>query len=531
MTAEFNLLDEKWIRVLLPDYTVKEVSLLDALIDAHQYRDLAGEMKAQDVAVLRLLLAVLHTVFSRVNAKGKTDPIVEDQDAIERWADLWEKKQFPEEPIRQYLEKYRDRFYLFHPDYPFYQVPEASIGTSYSAAKLNGELSESSNKLRLFPVRSGELRNSVTYSEAARWILYVNGYDDTSAKPKGKNLPSPGAGWLGRLGIITASGNNLFETLMLNLTLLQDGEKVWGENLPVWELNEPHKEERREIPIPDNPAELLTLQSRRLLLKRENGKVVGYSLLGGDFFQRENAFTEQMTIWREVKNKKAGEAYFQPKRHDPTRQIWRDFSILVAQKEGRHLPGIVRWLARLKGMDILPGEGMIQLNVISVQYGDKDFFVTDEFGDSLSFEAELLTKKGAIWQELVLDEIDRCEKRAYYVGLLAKNLVRAAGGGEQEEDDQCLQAKEKFFYRLDIPFRKWLNSLEPWQNGEVRHEKSIEWNDTADKTARRLGREMAEEAGLNAFTGRKDPDSGNYYSASGSLNWFNYQMTKIEKEG
>ncbi len=223
MEAEFNLLDEKWIRVLLPDYTVREVSLTDALINAHLYRDLAGEMKAQDVTVLRLLLAVLHTVFSRVNANGEPDPLEEDLDAIGRWDELWGRKQFPEKPIRQYLEEYRDRFYLFHPTFPFYQVPEAAVGTSYSAAKLNGELSESSNKLRLFPARAGEQRNSLTYSEAARWILYVNAYDDTSAKPKGKNLPSPGVGWLGKLGIVTASGHNLFETLMLNLTLLQDG--------------------------------------------------------------------------------------------------------------------------------------------------------------------------------------------------------------------------------------------------------------------------------------------------------------------
>ena len=39
-----------------------------------------------------------------------------------------------------------------------------------------------------------------------------------------------GAGWLGKLGYIQAQGNNLFETLMLNLTLLQDGVKLWGKS-------------------------------------------------------------------------------------------------------------------------------------------------------------------------------------------------------------------------------------------------------------------------------------------------------------
>ena len=68
------------------------------------------------------------------------------------------------------------------------------------------------------------------FAEAARWLLYINAFDDTSAKPKGKGLPSPGVGWLGRLGLITGVGNNLFETLLLNLVLIKDGNMSFGEN-------------------------------------------------------------------------------------------------------------------------------------------------------------------------------------------------------------------------------------------------------------------------------------------------------------
>ena len=56
---EFNLLYEPWIRVMRPDASVEEVTLPDALIHAHEYLSLAGEMPTQDVAMLRLLLAVL----------------------------------------------------------------------------------------------------------------------------------------------------------------------------------------------------------------------------------------------------------------------------------------------------------------------------------------------------------------------------------------------------------------------------------------------------------------------------------------
>ena len=87
---EFNLLTEPWIRVRLRDNTVREVSLTEALVSAQDYVDLAGEMPTQNAAVLRLLLAVLFTVFSRVDAKGKPQPLAQSDDALERWSELWQ---------------------------------------------------------------------------------------------------------------------------------------------------------------------------------------------------------------------------------------------------------------------------------------------------------------------------------------------------------------------------------------------------------------------------------------------------------
>ena len=293
---EFNLLTEPWVRVRRPDNTVQEVSLTDALLHAQDYVDLAGEMPTQDAAMLRLLLAVLFTVFSRVNVEGEPEPFEEEDDALARWGDLWQLGHFPEQPLRDYLEQWKERFWLFHPTHPFWQVPGAEIGTACSAAMLNGEMIESKNKLRLFPLYAGQSKERLSYPQAARWLLSVNGFDDTSLKPKEKNLPSISVGWLGSLGYIQALGNNLYETLMLNLTLLKDGREYWSENRPCWELETPRSAERTKIPCPDDPAQLLTLQSRRLLLHRTEGMVDGYFALGGDFFSKENAFAEQMTV-------------------------------------------------------------------------------------------------------------------------------------------------------------------------------------------------------------------------------------------
>lgn len=280
-------LNENYLRLQGRGVQLEEDAQEEHQVQVHQwFRGNKQALLANFVigTVDQLLLAVLFTVFSRVDAKGESRPLMQSDDALERWSALWQLGHFPAEPVRDYLEQWKDRFWLFHPTHPFWQVPQAKIGTEYGAAKLNGEMSESSNKLRLFPLYAGQSKEQLSYPQAARWLLCVNGYDDTSAKPKGKGLPSVGAGWLGKIGFIQAQGDNLYETLMLNLTLLRDGRECWGESKPCWELEAPKSAERTEICCPDNPAQLLTLQSRRLLLHRTGENVDGFCLLGGDFF-------------------------------------------------------------------------------------------------------------------------------------------------------------------------------------------------------------------------------------------------------
>lgn len=498
---EFNLLQEPWVRVRLPDNTVQEVSLTDALLHAQDYVDLAGEMPTQDAAMLRLLLAVLFTVFSRVNAAGEPEPLEEEDDALARWDELWKLGKFPQEPLRDYLEQWKDRFWLFHPERPFWQVPEAAIGTEYNAAKLNGEMSESSNKLRLFPLYAGAGKSQLTYAQAARWLLYVNGYDDTSAKPKGNGLPSVGAGWLGKLGFIQAVGENLFETLMLNLTLLQDGQKMWSENLPCWELDVPRSEERTQIICPNNPAQLLTLQSRRLLLHRENGKVDGFALLGGDFFTPSNAFAEQMTVWRN-RAKKNDAAEFVPCRHDPAKQFWREFPAVFCRvdEENARQPGIVRWIETLqdKRLSILDPQRKIHFRISGMQYGDKDFFVNDSFCDELTFQAALLDELGRAWQLRITNEIERCEKAAALVGYLAKDIAIAAG---DKNDTAGGAARAQFYFLVDQPFRQWLQAIDTERDDP--DEAVRRWQAQARSLAEKLGKQMVMEAGSAALAGHR----------------------------
>ena len=76
-TTEFNLLDEKWILVRKNDCTVTELSITDVLLHAHEFKELAGELPTQDISILRLLLAILQTVFrgTRCPENGRILPM------------------------------------------------------------------------------------------------------------------------------------------------------------------------------------------------------------------------------------------------------------------------------------------------------------------------------------------------------------------------------------------------------------------------------------------------------------------------
>ena len=72
---EFNLLEEPWIKVIHADCREEEVSLVDIFLNAHNYLDLSGDTSAQDIAVLRLLLAILHAVFEQKDEEGNEAPM------------------------------------------------------------------------------------------------------------------------------------------------------------------------------------------------------------------------------------------------------------------------------------------------------------------------------------------------------------------------------------------------------------------------------------------------------------------------
>ncbi len=68
----FNLVIDPWIKVIVKETNQEKlVSLTEFFKEAQNYQQLAGEMRSQDLAILRFLLAILTTVYSRFDANDE----------------------------------------------------------------------------------------------------------------------------------------------------------------------------------------------------------------------------------------------------------------------------------------------------------------------------------------------------------------------------------------------------------------------------------------------------------------------------
>ena len=503
---EFDLLTEPWIRVRLKDNTVQEVSLTEALVSAQDYVDLAGEMPTQDAAVLRLLLAVLFTVFSRVNVEGEPEPLEKRGQALRRWSELWQLGHFPAAPIRDYLEQWKDRFWLFHPTHPFWQVPTLCNGIAFGGKKLNGERAESGNKTPLFQNVSKTECEALSYAQAARWLIYQNGYDERGGRPKAGNKPRHGVGWLGQIGFVAVKGKNLYETLLRNMAFPTEQDALREEQQPCWEREQVRAEQSVKIVMPKNQAELLTLQSRRILLKRSETVpgVVGYEVLGGDYWDSENAFGEQMTLWSRT-SKKNEKMTYKPQQHEAGKQLWREIPSML-DPEGRK-PGVLTWNQQLQSLRILSKKEQIVISMVGIRYDDQEASVKDVYTDQLAMQLAVLDELSRPWTVRINQEVERCEKAAESIGVLCKELKLAGGldynqvKGFKETQKVTEDARAQFYFAVDQPFRQWLQAIDPEQDDP--DEAVQRWKAQASRIAEELGAKMVREAGNAALKGHR----------------------------
>ena len=131
--SRFNLIDEKWIPVWFPDRTRDELGIRDTLLQSEDIAAIEHASPLVVAALHRFLLAVLYRAL-----EGPTD--------IEQAKALF-KAGLPRERITAYLERWRDRFWLFDEKYPFGQNSNVAKDEIEPWTKLTAEYNATSNKV------------------------------------------------------------------------------------------------------------------------------------------------------------------------------------------------------------------------------------------------------------------------------------------------------------------------------------------------------------------------------------------------
>lgn len=453
---EYNLLDERWVKVLRDDGQIENVSLKELFAMADRCRSLAGELPTQDLAIMRLVIAVLYAIYCEEDIEGNVGEIEDEDDAYRRWGGIWGRGRFDDVRISAYLEKYRERFYLIHPERPFYQAL-IEEGTSYEASKMNGEVAESGNKVRLFSAISPGTKKNMEYDEAARWIINLMNFDDTALKAKGKNLPSVSTGWLGVIGPVYLEGKNLFETLVLNLVLTDDNDQPFEVKHPSWECDDPDFRERVIIPDPTTPVQLMTLQSRRIKLLIQDSKVTGCMVMGGDIISKKGVFAETMTSWR-----KASDGSWLPRKVNPSKALWRDFQAIIVKSDSMssyRRPGVIRWMSRLP--EEMIEKDAVRIRSVGATYDSQSSSITNYVNDGLDVNRRLLYGIGDRWVYRITKCVEYTEKCVWFFKKFTENVLKAEGCDNLTASKQAVPHEEGCYYLLDQPFRRWLSSIDP----------------------------------------------------------------------
>lgn len=492
--GEFNLLDEEWINVVT-DYkgTTKPVGMKEFFENAHNYIALAGDTPTQDFAVMRFLLAVLHTVFSRYDADGNAYEMLEMNDRMQpkeepaedleeyedllmdTWKDLWNKGNFPK-IVNEYLEEWKDRFNLFDDKYPFYQVTEKEIDVSkinksapseVLGKNINRRISESANKIALFsPKYSNDLnKEKMSQDEVARWLLTFQSYSGLSDKVIfGKEKYKASKGWLFDLGGVFLSSDNLFKTLLLNLQLKNFSNKI---QKPCWEFS-PEEVVQKQMsfePI-DNIAELYTVWSRAVCIKDYSPEnAFSMSIVKLPEVIHEDQFLEPMTIWR-YNTTGDNKEKFTPRKHQMNKSMWRSFGLITETeseenpdpKNKKRKPGIIDWMNKISDF---VDDKIIKINSISMEDdGNATSWVpTNEVVDHLYIDEAVfndLEKEGWIYRINKVVDMTKEVVEFIYKGFLNDiNEIR-----NLESKDFANNGVELLYYEIDKPFRDWILSID-----------------------------------------------------------------------
>ncbi|MEV0163347.1 CRISPR-associated helicase Cas3' [Nonomuraea fuscirosea] len=498
----FNLVDEPWLDHVTISGAPAAASLRDLLLNAHLIRDLSVDVPTQYPALIRYLLAVLHRALGMRDGKQhESQPRIKGD-----WEYLHSLGHFPSEPINNYLDTWRDRFDLFHPKRPFFQVSGlTSLGGGRKPAGLLIPYAASGNNVPIFSQSAERQSVELTPPEAARWLLHVHCWDTAGIKtgahgdPQAKQGKTTGnrTGLLGSLGVLIPTGTTLWETLMYNLLVLNEDISP-ADDTPAWEQDP--LTAAWQARLPHGVLDLYGWPGRRVRLFPEHsgGETAVRQVLvcAGDRLKDETTLDslEPHTAWYAVDDA-ASSARYRPSRHRPGQQLWRGLGGILGRRYekgdgGRRsmAPHVLTHLRSVK----LPKDKVLQLRAYGVVYGTQSSVIEETYTDVLPLPVALLRPAGREGLDaMAVQCVEDSSRVAHALGQLAAEVVLCSGGDEEAQLARRNSAQNRLYLVLDQPFRDWIAKL---RDEEAVDAYRAEWHDRVRMEAQRLAKSIVDDA-------------------------------------
>jgi CRISPR system Cascade subunit CasA len=361
LKATFDLIEQPWIPCRFLNGETNEVGLKELFLRATDIAEISGDTPLEEASLYRFLVALTHR-------------IVQGPSSEEEWETLWLQGHFKRDQVEDYFEKWKDRFDLFHPEFPFFQHPGCAVIEETPLSKIVHSMASGNNPV-LFDHHYDDINSAWPPATGARRLLAAQYYSFGGLGPSyQKKRVSFFQASLVRGAIAILQGENLFETLALNLVVIDGRAPIPGagekDDLPIWEKSPDHFEPAAKR-IPKGYLDYLTWRSRLMLLSPdEEGRVKAIRWIQGDQIH-DVGLGEPMMIFRlnEAKSKKNARVPtgWIPLKFHEGRSFWRDSSALAANleaadKKGYRPPETIRALATREGASsIICGIAKVQL--------------------------------------------------------------------------------------------------------------------------------------------------------------------------
>lgn len=470
--STYNLVTQTWIKVKYNDNSIREISLKQLFTDAAKIAASVNDTPQQDIAILRLLLAIMLTVYQRNDIHGKSYQLDRKSDGLKHtWIDLYRTSDFNQ--VIAYLDKHQDEFDFFSKTKPFMQVTADDYNAFIKAkfkpitsktkegnvvnSLINRTINQSNNSLSTFAHTPILDKQSLSLTEFIRWVITYQYFAGTSDKVQFKAENGWNYGILYAMTPIYFKDINLAKTLVLNLTLIPRSGNV-NEPKPIWEqdmheyltklLNDPHR-------IPDNLPELFTMPSRMFYVVQNEKQLQALVAKLPNLAITDNALWNLETMSPFKLNKKAN--CYKPIKIEEKEiddDLWQNLGLLFTKNSNSPKvtqPYSLTFLQNLYNddyLDDLPSFSICATGMIDDGNGNSMMPVFF-YHDSLDFDSNIVLSANSMYRNRLLTDVEVIKDAA-------KNLIIFAS---HFNESLVKKIRIDFYSQVNLIFRAWLKNL------------------------------------------------------------------------